>query len=465
MPQNDRARTTRWTVLLVTFTTLAIIASGCSGDDSDSGGSGSGGDDTAQSSGGGDGATAAQLTAAGLWDDGPCDTAKEPLKVGMLTTFASPVLTAEDQVFALQASAVGFNQRGGANGHCVKVIVCDEKADPNTALDCVRTLDGDGIAVTVNDAVAATPGPEVGDAFKQAGIARFANSSATTADQSDLNSYPFDAGGIGTTMVMPQALLDEGIKKIATIRVDLPNVSSLIGLFDGIYGDQGADFVADIPVVAGTTDYSQFVLSAEQAGAKGVVLPLGGQEAIQVLKAAQQLGSDLTFSTSLGTLPYSDLAELGDFSEQIILNGSIPPATAADLPVLTVLLADLATSGKDVLDAENLKSSAMHSWVGLYALLAILRTAKTEDFSRANMTALIEASGPIDMLDLTADWTPNTVNPGAFSRTGNGYYAFWRWSADAKFGDQDGNLEKGSETNFVDLLCGSPLGAPKDTCG
>ena len=106
----------------------------------------------------------------------------------------------------------------------------------------------------------------------------------------------------------------------------------------------------------------------------------------------------------------------------------------------------------------------MHSWIGLYALLDILRTAGTEDFSRANLTSLIEASGPIDMLGLTTDWTPDTDNPGTFPRTGNGYYAFWRWDPDAEFDGADGNLVKAGEVDFNDLLCGSPLGAPADTC-
>lgn len=404
----------------------------------------------------------ADFEAVGLWDDGPCDESLEPLVVGMLTTFQSPVITAEDQALALEAAAVAFNGRGGANGHCVEIVTCDEKADTNQAIECTRTLDSAGVSVTVNDSTASTPGPEVGDAFKAAGIARFAVN-ATTPDLTDLNSYPFDAGGIGTVMVMPEPLVADDLKKIATIRVDLPAASALIGIMENMYGDDGAEFIADIPVTAGTTDYSQYVLAAEDAGADGVVVPLGGQEAIQVLRAAQQLDSDLVFSTSLGTLPYRDLVELGDFADQLVLNGSIPPATA-DLPAVRVLVADLAASGEDELQPEALKQSAMKSWVGLYALLDILRTAETEDFSRANVTALIEASGPIDMLGLTTDWTPRTDNPGAFPRTGNGYYSFWRWDDAASWGDASGNLAQTGEANLIDILCGSPLGAPADTC-
>ncbi len=45
---------------------------------------------------------------------------------------------------------------------------------------------------------------------------------------------------------------------------------------------------------------------------------------------------------------------------------SFPPATT-DLPVYKALRADLAASGDDDLQPENLKTSPMRSWIGLYA--------------------------------------------------------------------------------------------------
>ncbi|MFI5043277.1 MAG: ABC transporter substrate-binding protein [Acidimicrobiales bacterium] len=399
--------------------------------------------------------------AVGLWDDGPCDTSLDPLIVGMQSTFESPILSAEDQALGLEASAVAFNARGGANGHCIEVVTCDEGADPNAAVDCVRTLDQAKVAVKVNDGSLA-PGPEVGDAHAAAGIARFATGSGTP-DLTDLNSYPIDAGGIGTTMVAPQGLVDQGVKKIASIRVDIPAASALIGIYEDIYAADGVEFVADIPVPAGTTDYSQFILAAEKAGAQGVIIGLGGQEAIQVLRAAQQLGTDLLISASLGTFHYADVASLGEFAERMVLNGSNVPATA-DVPVMDVLRSDLAASGEEALQPRNLKATPMRSWMGLYALLNIIRTSGTEDFSRANLTSLIKTSGPIDMLDLTADWTPDTKNPGTFPRTGNGHYAFYRWDPEAEFDGSEGNFKQTSELNFNTLVCGSPIGAPAETC-
>ena len=209
----------------------------------------------------------------------------------------------QDQAQALEAAAKAFNARGGANGHCINVTTCDDGADPNKAVECVGTLDKAGVAVTVNDTTS-VGGADVSAAYSAAGIPRFAISPGQD-DYPDLNSYPFDAGGTGTSIMMPQVLLDQGKTKVAIVRVDIPAATALAGFFKAVYADNGLEVVADLPVPAGTTDYSQFILAAQAAGAEAIAMPIGGQEGIQVLRAGQQLDADLLYSSSLGTFPAS----------------------------------------------------------------------------------------------------------------------------------------------------------------
>jgi branched-chain amino acid transport system substrate-binding protein len=396
---------------------------------------------SAAESGGGD------LEALGLWDDGPCDDSLEPLKLGLQTVFQSGVLTLQDQAQALEAAAEAFNARGGANNHCIEVITCDDGADPNKALECVRTLDDAGISATINDTTSVASA-DVAAGYAAAGIARFGISPGQD-DYGNTNTYAFTAGGTGTSIMMPQGLLDQGITKIAIVRVDLPAATALKGFLEAIYADNGAEFVADLPVPAGTTDYSQFILAAQDAGAEGLVMPLGGQEGIQVVRAGEQLGAELKYSSSLGSFPPSDIAGLGEYGANLILNEGIPPATFDD-PVVDVLTADLAASGVEALQRDNLKASPMRSWIGLYAMLHILREAGTEDFSRENVKSLINAAKDIPMLGLTGDWTPSLDHEGIWLRTGNGFYSFWSYGADG--------FEKVSEANFDTTICGSGFG-------
>ena len=111
---------TRWLAALLA---LVLVAAAC------------GGDDGADGDGAGDGAAEAiDYEAIGLWDDGPCDAALEPLSVGLIATFASPVISLGDQALALDAAAEGFNARGGANGTCIEVHTCDDGANADQAI-------------------------------------------------------------------------------------------------------------------------------------------------------------------------------------------------------------------------------------------------------------------------------------------------------------------------------------------
>src|SRR5262245_21212306 len=120
-------RTLPRTVALLLLISLGVAS--CS----DSGTSGGG------ATGGGAGANeSVDYKAIGLWNDGPCDKARPPLIVGIMTVYESPVLSLGDQFRALQAAAEGFNQRGGANGACIQDVGCREKSHLGPSLPCVR---------------------------------------------------------------------------------------------------------------------------------------------------------------------------------------------------------------------------------------------------------------------------------------------------------------------------------------
>ena len=160
--------------------TLMLVASACGGDDDD-GGSGKGG---------GSATTVPtkdiDYEAIGLWDDGPCDESKETLKIGLMTVFESGVLSLKDQATALDASAEAFNKRGGANGSCIEVHTCDDKANAEQAQACVRELESAGVQVTVNDQGTVAQG-EVSEAMAKAKIPRVA-SNVTPDDWADPNA-------------------------------------------------------------------------------------------------------------------------------------------------------------------------------------------------------------------------------------------------------------------------------------
>jgi ABC-type branched-subunit amino acid transport system substrate-binding protein len=427
----------------------AIAATGCGG-----GASNTSSGSTASA------AKAAKIdyAAIGLWDDGPCNEAKPPLDIGLITSFETPVISLKDQADALKASAVAFNQRGGANGACIKVTLCDDGANADQAVRCVRTIDHAGVVATVNDQGTAAVG-EVSKAMQAAKIPRVA-SNVSNVDWGDPNAYPLDASGTGSVFMQPQSLLNERVTKIGLIRVDLAEAAALIGILKQIFGSD-ADFVYDTPVPAGTTDYSQFILGAQDAGADGVSLSLGEQEATQVVRAGQQLDTPLKIGAGLGNFSYAAISDLGDFSTHMVITSPFVPPTL-DLPVYQALRADLSASGEKALKPENLKASAQRSWIALYALLKMIRDAKMTTFTRDAISSMLQHAKDVPMLGMYGDanWTPNLDHPGLYKRAGIDRWFVYTFDPDTKSGGYDGNFVEKSTISFDKTLCGSALGGP-----
>ncbi len=99
---------------------------------------------------------------------------------------------------------------------------------------------------------------------------------------------------------------------------------------------------------------------------------------------------------------------------------SFPPATV-DLPVYEALRADLAASGEEALQPENLKASPMRSWIGLYALLKMIRDAGMTEFTREGITTMLKQAKDVPMLDIFGgeDWTPDLNHPGHLQAGGH----------------------------------------------
>jgi ABC-type branched-subunit amino acid transport system substrate-binding protein len=385
-------------------------------------------DETTSSTAGGTSTTLSQTLGEDLmWNDGPCDPSKPELKLGLIGTFESGIISLKDQATAAEVSAEAFNARGGANGHCISMSTCDDGANPNQAQDCARRLVDEGVVLTVNDAI--TNGIDgVLPIFEEAGLARIDGQPAPQALADPLN-YSIGAGGFGSTVMMVPSLTQQGIKKIAIIRVDSPGASALGNFMKPMADAYGAEFVTDLPVPAGTTDYTQFVLSAQAAGADGAILALGLEEATQVLRAAEQLGSPLKFSTGLGSLSQSAVAELGDFAQNVTFNAEVPPPSidTTDYPLMAVGLRELAASGEENLQVQNMKTGAFKSWLTMYGLVSILRDENVTEFTRASMIEALNGATDVDMGGIIAPWTPNEESTGTFKRISSPLYYLATW--------------------------------------
>lgn len=392
---------------------LVLIAGACTEDS---------GDDASADSDSGD---AAEVEPSGLLtDNGECDASLDPYPLGIMTVFESPVLSLIDQVNAADAAVEAFNGRGGIGGHCMELTTCDTGLDPNGELDCARQFVEDGIVATVHDTTAANPTGVI-ETTEPAGLPRVGVAPGSE-ELNAANSYPIGAGGIGTTFMMLPPLANTGHTELAMIHVDTPAIQALSGVLQPMLDAYGAEITSMIPVPQGTTDYQQFILAAEESGATGVMLALGEAEAVQVLGAAQQLATDMEFSTSLGTFGLADAQELGEFGSQIRFNSEVPPATASteEWPILADVVLDLAASGEPELQRDQIKSSAVRSWLAVYALVqTVEQFGDPDDVSREAITAALESASDVDLHGLAPAWTPRGgTGEGLLGAVSNPWY-------------------------------------------
>ena len=137
---------------------------------------------------------------------------------------------------------------------------------------------------------------------------------------------------------------------------------------------------------------------------------------------------------------------------------------AGHLARYQALRADMAASGEESLQVGQLKASPMGSWIGLYALLSMIRDAGMTEFTRDGITAMLESATDVPMLGMFGDqsWTPDADSTGLWQRVGTTHWATYRWDPEAEAPDGlEGNFVETSTIDLAEVLCGSPFGAPE----
>jgi ABC-type branched-subunit amino acid transport system substrate-binding protein len=248
----------------------------------------------------------------------------------------------------------------------------------------------------------------VNEVMEAAGIPRV-GLNPSPPDLDSTVAFPLDAGPVGNAFMQVVGCLTNKHTKLAAIHVDTPTIGPVFAAMEPMLKAYGAELVAKLPVTAGTADFQQFVSSARNAGATCVVLLLGQNEAVQVLQAARDLGTDLNFSGSANTFSADEMKSFGTLARQIYLSSALPPANASQArwPILADIIDDLKDAA---FTATTLKTGAIRSWLATSVLVTVIETFGTpDDVSPAAVTAAFQAAKDVDMLGLIPPWTPSVA--------------------------------------------------------
>src|SRR4029079_7059871 len=176
-----------------------------------------------------------------------------PVTVMTMSTYDTDTFNAKAVLDIAQGAVVQINNAGGIGGHEVKLVTCNDEADPNKAADCAQQAVDEGVAAMVGGFTA--NGDAVMPILEAAGIPWFAPPGISAAELSSENSYPITSGVLGLAGLGQMAAQD-GCESVASVNYDLPSAGQISQLVDLALQNQGHDKSTLIKVPPTPTDFT-----------------------------------------------------------------------------------------------------------------------------------------------------------------------------------------------------------------
>ena len=309
----------------------------------------------------------------------------DPITVMTMSTYDTDTFNAKAVLDIAQGAVVQINNDGGIGGHELKLITCNDNADPNAAAECARQAVDEGVSAMVGGFTA--NGDAVMPILEAAGIPWFAPPGISAAELSSPDSYPITSGVLGLAGLGQMAAAD-GCDKVASVNYDLPSAGQIAQLVDLALQNAGHDKSTLIKVPPTTTDFS--TIAQETSDYDCAVVGTPPQAFLGVAAAGAQLGSTTKYYVVPGGLTDSVAKNGGEAVEGTKTLSNFP---GADDPIWD--------EGKkyvgDLADEENGGWSALYfqnTWVAFRTFLSLVKN--NEDFSAAGVKASLDATTAVD---------------------------------------------------------------------
>ena len=309
----------------------------------------------------------------------------DPITVMTMSTYDTDTFNAKAVLDIAQGAVVQINNAGGLGGHELKLVTCNDSADPNKAADCARQAVDEGVAAMVAGFTA--NGDAVMPILEAAGIPWFAPPGISVAELSSEDSYPITSGVLGLAG-LGQMAAEDGCDKVASVNFDLPSAGSISQLVDLALTNQGHDPSTLIKVPPTTTDYSS--IAQETSDYDCAVVGTGPQQFLGIAAAGAQLGSETKYYVVPGGLTDAVARSGGDTVEGAKSLSNFPDDGDPIWDEAKKYVGDLA-------DEENGGWSALYfsnTWVGYRTLLSLVKN--NDDFSAAGIKATLDATTQVD---------------------------------------------------------------------
>jgi ABC-type branched-subunit amino acid transport system substrate-binding protein len=296
-----------------------------------------------------------------------------------------------------QAAAKALNKKDGIGGSPVRVLVCDTNNDPNTAAECGRQAQSEGVIALVGvltphsssfmSLMAENKIPSIGVVL--AGVADFQSPA----------SFPITGGIVATSGDLPRFLYDDGARVISVVRPDLAAGAALKLFGDTALSKVGTSMKNDIPVPTDAPDMSSYVQAALAGGTDGIIVALPGQQAINFVQAARQADPDVKLAL-ISTEPGPVREALGEGAAGIIQGPAFLPPTSIVTKEGARFLKELKAGGYK--DSTGFR---LNSWLSMQVLAKVAEGLPSPITSAAVFDKLNATSGLETGLTPPLQWT------------------------------------------------------------
>jgi ABC-type branched-subunit amino acid transport system substrate-binding protein len=339
------------------------------------------------------------------------------IKIMAIGVMQSSALSFPDMGAALQANVDSINAAGGINGRQLKLEKCNDKDDPNTAVDCARKAVSDKV-VAVTEPY--EPFSQQLLPFLQAGhIPVVYGTLVSTADGTSPNSFPRDAGVPDKYAALALELAKAGCKTVGAVVVSNPN-NQLGATWIGRGAKAaGATFV-QTSVSVDQADYAAPVAKLISQGAQCIIPDTNPDQGAKIVAAVEQSGKPVKLGALTAEFGASQLQALGSGAEGMLLIGQEFLPTDTNVPAVSEIVQGMAKYQPSV-KLEDFAGIA--GWAGISAIKQVLQAVKgnvTAQSAQAAAAAITLDTGLYDKVSF--------AQPGPFAeypRVTNWGYLAW----------------------------------------
>jgi branched-chain amino acid transport system substrate-binding protein len=283
---------------------------------------------------------------------------KAPIKIVTDGLWAGGI---PEQLSAIQAEVDAINAGGGIQGRKLDLIVCDDKNDPNKAIQCVQSAISQGVVAMVSEASASFGSFE--PLLKQAGIASIATNPSDLPGLTSPISFPINGSVPAAFLSLARLLKKSGAKKVSFIyQSDLGSASAgLKTSFEAGAKAAGVQVVNTVGIPGTTSDFGPAVATALKGGTQGLATYMSGLGQGEVIEAVRQQNPTIPLAATTFSLTANVLKALGSAGDGLDVVGVAAPANSK-VPGAAMYRADMAkyepTAGQT--------DQAMVQWAGVW---------------------------------------------------------------------------------------------------